>query len=63
MTYKNRIPPGIVEMFKKHGFISEGKWHHYDTMYFEYRSELLLLVKTISSPKQKDDVSFTSIHS
>lgn len=32
----------IVEIFERHGFIWGGKWHHYDTMHFEYRPELLL---------------------
>ncbi|MCE1165508.1 MAG: M15 family metallopeptidase [Bacteroidetes bacterium] len=41
MTYKNRIPIEIVEVFEKHGFIWGGKWYHYDTMHFEYRPELL----------------------
>jgi hypothetical protein len=40
-AYKNAIPPEIVRIFEKHGFIWGGKWHHYDTMHFEYRPELL----------------------
>ncbi len=40
--YRNRIPAKIVEIFEKHGFIGGGKWHHYDTMHFEYRPELLI---------------------
>ena len=39
--YENRIPPEIVAIFEKHGFIWGGKWSHYDTMHFEYRPELL----------------------
>jgi D-alanyl-D-alanine carboxypeptidase-like protein len=39
-AYKNKIPAEIVEIFEKHGFIWGGKWHHYDTMHFEYRPEL-----------------------
>lgn len=39
--YRNRIPPEIVEIFERHGFIWGGKWSHYDTMHFEYRPELL----------------------
>jgi hypothetical protein len=38
--YRNRIPPEIVAVFEKHGFIWGGKWGHYDTMHFEYRPEL-----------------------
>lgn len=40
-AYKNRIPPEIVAIFEKHGFIWGGKWAHFDTMHFEYRPELL----------------------
>ncbi len=41
ITHKNEIPMEIVRIFEKHGFIWGGKWHHYDTMHFEYRPELL----------------------
>jgi D-alanyl-D-alanine carboxypeptidase len=41
ISYRNRIPAGIVEIFEKYGFIWGGKWYHYDTMHFEYRPELL----------------------
>ncbi len=41
ITYRNRIPIEIVEIFERHGFIWGGKWYHYDTMHFEYRPELL----------------------
>jgi hypothetical protein len=40
-AYRNRIPMQIVRIFEGHGFIWGGKWHHYDTMHFEYRPELL----------------------
>ena len=40
LEYENRIPWAIVEVFERHGFIWGGKWHHYDTMHFEYRPEL-----------------------
>jgi len=39
--FRNRIPPEIVAIFEKHGFIWGGRWYHYDTMHFEYRPELL----------------------
>ena len=39
--YKNAVPLEIVRIFEEHGFIWGGKWHHYDTMHFEYRPELL----------------------
>jgi hypothetical protein len=40
-AYKNAIPMEIVRIFERHGFIWGGKWHHYDTMHFEYRPELV----------------------
>ena len=39
--YVNRIPPEIVAVFERHGFIWGGRWAHFDTMHFEYRPELL----------------------
>ena len=41
LLYRNRMPPEIVDIFERHGFIWGGKWYHYDTMHFEYRPELL----------------------
>lgn len=41
IAWANRIPPEIVEVFERHGFIWGGRWYHYDTMHFEYRPELL----------------------
>jgi hypothetical protein len=41
LAYRNRIPLEIVEVFERHGFIWGGRWHHFDTMHFEYRPELL----------------------
>jgi hypothetical protein len=40
-VYVNRIPPEIVAVFERHGFIWGGRWVHFDTMHFEYRPELL----------------------
>jgi hypothetical protein len=40
-AYRNEIPLEIVRIFEKHGFIWGGRWHHYDTMHFEYRPELI----------------------
>ena len=40
-AYKNEIPLEIVRIFERHGFIWGGRWHHYDTMHFEYRPELV----------------------
>lgn len=31
----------VVAVFEKHGYIWGGKWHHFDTMHFEYRPEFL----------------------
>ncbi|EKD72916.1 MAG: hypothetical protein ACD_45C00526G0002 [uncultured bacterium] len=42
LTYRNSIPWEIVPIFEKYGFVWGGKWHHYDTMHFEYRPELLI---------------------
>lgn len=39
--WRNRVPKEIVRIFEKHGFIWGGRWHHFDTMHFEYRPELL----------------------
>ena len=41
IPYRNAIPPEIVTIFEKHGFIWGGKWYHYDTMHFEYRPEMI----------------------
>ena len=41
IPYRNRMPPEIVDIFERYGFIWGGKWYHYDTMHFEYRPELL----------------------
>jgi hypothetical protein len=35
------VPWQVVEAFERHGFIWGGKWHHFDTMHFEYRPEFL----------------------
>jgi hypothetical protein len=40
-AYRNEIPMEIVRIFETHGFIWGGKWHHYDTMHFEFRPELV----------------------
>jgi hypothetical protein len=44
-VWANRIPPEIVDVFERHGFIWGGKWYHFDTMHFEYRPELIELAK------------------
>lgn len=42
LTYKNRVPKRIVEIFEKEGFFWGGRWYYYDTMHFEYRPELFV---------------------
>lgn len=41
ITYMNRIPKEIIQIFEKHGFISGARWYHFDTMHFEFRPDLL----------------------
>lgn len=41
LPYRNRFPIEVVQAFERHGFVWGGRWHHYDTMHFEYRPELL----------------------
>ena len=45
LSYRNRMPNELVEIFERNGFIWGGKWNHFDTMHFEYRPELLELAK------------------
>jgi len=45
VSYRNRMPQEVVDIFERHGFIWGGKWYHYDTMHFEYRPELLELAR------------------
>ena len=40
ITYHNRMPMELVEIFEKYGFVWGGRWYHFDTMHFEYRPEL-----------------------
>ena len=46
ITYRNRMPNELVEIFERHGFIWGGKWYHHDTMHFEYRPELIEFART-----------------
>jgi D-alanyl-D-alanine carboxypeptidase len=43
--YDNKIPPEVVAIFERYGFIWGGKWHHFDGMHFEYRPELILFAR------------------
>ena len=45
ITWKNRIPAAIGEIFERHGFIWGAKWYHFDTMHFEYRPEMIALAR------------------
>lgn len=39
------MPPApVVEIFEEHGFVWGGKWMLWDTIHFEYRPELLILM-------------------
>lgn len=38
---KSNSPQALIDIFEKHGFIWGGRWYHYDTMHFEYRSEII----------------------
>ena len=38
---KHRVPPEVIEIFERHGFIWGGKWLHVDAPHFEYRPELI----------------------
>lgn len=40
IRWHNTVPQAIVDAFEAEGFIWGGRWHHYDTMHFEYRPEL-----------------------
>jgi hypothetical protein len=31
----------VVQIFEDNGFIWGGKWHHFDTVHFEFRPELV----------------------
>ncbi len=50
------VPWRLVEIFERHGFIWGGKWHHFDTMHFEYRPEFL----AASKPAQSQDQAQTA---
>ena len=45
IVWRNRIPKEIVQIFERHGFIWGGRWHHFDSLHFEYRPELIALAK------------------
>lgn len=43
--YRNRVPPAIIAVFERHGFIWGGKWHRFHTTHFEYRPEMIALAR------------------
>ncbi|MCC7320273.1 MAG: M15 family metallopeptidase [Rubellimicrobium sp.] len=40
--FQSTLPPALLAVFERRGFIWGGKWHHFDGMHFEYRPELIL---------------------
>jgi hypothetical protein len=44
------VPASIVAAFEKQGFVWGGKWMFFDTMHFEYRPEIFLLVREEGTP-------------
>lgn len=46
-NYLTQYPVSVIESFEDNGFIWGGKWHHYDTMHFEYRPELIMKYQVI----------------
>ena len=40
VRWQSSTPRAIVDAFEAEGFIWAGRWHHYDTMHFEWRPEL-----------------------
>lgn len=43
--YRNRVPPPVIAIFERHGFIWGGKWHRFHTTHFEYRPEMIALAR------------------
>jgi hypothetical protein len=44
------VPQALVDIFEKHGFIWGGKWHHFDTIHFEYRPEFFVSPPALARP-------------
>jgi hypothetical protein len=53
--WRNRIPREIVDIFERHGFIWGGRWHHFDTMHFEYRPEFFVTEPPAAGKKSPGD--------
>lgn len=60
LHWSNKIPPKVVEIFRKHGFIWGGYWYHFDTMHFEYRPELLSAIA--APPESPVPPNLSDIH-
>jgi hypothetical protein len=37
------VPPEVVEVFERHGFVWGGRWLFYDAIHFEYRPEVFII--------------------
>jgi hypothetical protein len=53
IPYERRwmVPLQIVEIFEERGFVWGGKWFFFDTMHFEYRPEILVLVEAAEAQR------------
>lgn len=49
--YDNQYPEPLVHHMERFGFIWGGKWHHFDGMHFEYRPEIILYSRLVSTPQ------------
>lgn len=47
-AFATTIPPDLVAVMERFGFVWGGKWHHYDGMHFEYRPELILYSRLVA---------------
>lgn len=56
---RSRIPPEIVEVFERHGFVWGGRWHRFDTFHFEYRPEYFVAAGP-SLPDRLTSTTFTA---
>lgn len=56
ISYRNRIPRPIVEIFQRHGFIWGGAWYHFDTMHFEFRPELIYNVGRTAAKQHEQPI-------
>ena len=45
LSFENKYPQKIVQVFEAHGFIWGGAWYHFDSMHFEYRPALIAIAR------------------